>query len=468
MADAGPVRISIVGDASDAVNAVEQVARAVNSTEERLDAAGRAAGAWADKVDFAGGAAAKLAGASGDIGGSLAAMGLISEESAAKFDQVGYAMMGVAGAADVATTAAALYSAAQNAGGVAAARNAVSQVASRTATIASSAATKAAAAAQWLFNAAMAANPIGLVVAAIALLVAGIIYAWKNSETFRKIVLGAWDAIKAAAVAVFGWLKSYLEFVFNAYKTVFTTAWNAISAYFEWAVGNYKAIWSGIVWLKDKAVEVWSAVKLAVGTAVDWVQGKIRDGVNRALAIWSAIVGLAGKVIELRDRLYENVRGVVDRFLGFGQDIMRGLANGIAAGMNWVRDKVRGLGNLIPGWLKDVLGISSPSRVMAGLGRDVIRGLSAGVDAQIPTLRRTMRDVSNAITDIQSPAISLFAGLDAGAAAVSGRSASATAQPVAITVNVAPGVDPAEVGRQVVTAIRALERREGRRLLAAA
>ncbi|MES2867620.1 MAG: hypothetical protein V4703_12830, partial [Actinomycetota bacterium] len=51
-------------------------------------------------------------------------------------------------------------------------------------------------AAQWALNAALNANPIGLVVLAIAALVGGLIVAWKHSETFRNIVTGCWTAIK--------------------------------------------------------------------------------------------------------------------------------------------------------------------------------------------------------------------------------------------------------------------------------
>lgn len=63
------------------------------------------------------------------------------------------------------------------------------------------------AAAQWLVNAAMTANPIVLVVVALAGLVAIFIIAWKHSETFRAIVTGAFHAVQAAASAVWGWIK---------------------------------------------------------------------------------------------------------------------------------------------------------------------------------------------------------------------------------------------------------------------
>ncbi|QIM22887.1 hypothetical protein G7075_20050 [Phycicoccus sp. HDW14] len=55
--------------------------------------------------------------------------------------------------------------------------------------LAGAAATGIVTAAQWLWNAALTANPIGIVVVAIAALVAAIVLAWKNSETFRAIVL---------------------------------------------------------------------------------------------------------------------------------------------------------------------------------------------------------------------------------------------------------------------------------------
>ncbi|AYO58187.1 hypothetical protein CO230_08670 [Chryseobacterium sp. 6424] len=50
-----------------------------------------------------------------------------------------------------------------------------------------------------VLNAAMRANPIGFIITLIGLLVAGVIWAWKNFEQFRGFVMGAWAVLKGFA-----------------------------------------------------------------------------------------------------------------------------------------------------------------------------------------------------------------------------------------------------------------------------
>lgn len=58
------------------------------------------------------------------------------------------------------------------------------------------------AAAQWALNVAMEANPIGLLIAGIAALAAGLIYAYEKSETFRAIIWGLWEVVKTVSSAI--------------------------------------------------------------------------------------------------------------------------------------------------------------------------------------------------------------------------------------------------------------------------
>src|SRR5262245_20074782 len=69
------------------------------------------------------------------------------------------------------------------------------------------AATRVQTAATWALNVAMRANPIGIVITALTLLAGAIVLAWSRSETFRRIVTGAFNAVKNAATAAFGWVR---------------------------------------------------------------------------------------------------------------------------------------------------------------------------------------------------------------------------------------------------------------------
>ena len=90
------------------------------------------------------------------------------------------------------------------------------------------AATKVWTVAQYGLNAALSANPIGLIVLAIAALVAGIIYAYNNCEEFRTLCDKTWAVIKVLAAAIWDFLVAAFEKV----STVVKTAWEWVKKFF--------------------------------------------------------------------------------------------------------------------------------------------------------------------------------------------------------------------------------------------
>ena len=72
-------------------------------------------------------------------------------------------------------------------------------------------AAEAAGVAQAALNLVMSANPIGIVVTAIAALVAAFVTAYKTNDEFREKVDAAWDAIKSKIQAVTDWIKQRMD-----------------------------------------------------------------------------------------------------------------------------------------------------------------------------------------------------------------------------------------------------------------
>ena len=71
--------------------------------------------------------------------------------------------------------------------------------------------------------------------------------------------------------------------------------------------------------------------------------------------------------------------GLPEKFAEFGRNIIQGLLNGINEQWEALKARIYELGELLPGWLRDRLGIASPSKVMHEIGTQIGQGLANGI-----------------------------------------------------------------------------------------
>ena len=154
-----------------------------------------------------------------------------------------------------------------------------------------SAVTKAATVVWRLLQLAFVGSPIGLIIVAILALIAGIILLWKNSETFRKIVLAVWDAIKKAALAVVNWFKDKAVPFFKA-------AWDRIVAHFMFAKKIVMAIIGAIANGIKLHIKVITAVIQFLAPIFKSVFGLIVSVIKTAWSIISAIFSVMIAVVK--------------------------------------------------------------------------------------------------------------------------------------------------------------------------
>lgn len=253
------------------------------------------------------------------------------------------------------------------------------------ATKVSTVATKAWAAATWLLNIAMRANPIMLVVAALAVLAAGLIYAYKHSETFRNVIAAVWAGLLGFFRAVWGFLKSWGPLILAVLAPVIgiplliwqhwsqitgyvQSAWDstlkfikkipgAIVGVFASAAKNIGGIGTSIItWIGNAASTAWT-------TVVKFFQGLPHQvGIaiaNYAGAAWNWAKNLGKTVINtLRDGAAAVLTGLVGFFAGLPHRIGVAIANYAGAAWNWA----------------------------AGIGKSIINGFKNGAAAVLSGL----------------------------------------------------------------------------------
>lgn len=293
-------------------------------------------------------------------------------------------------------------------------------VAYKTVMLAITVATKAWAAVQALLNIALTANPIGLIIAAIAGLVAGIVLLYNRNETFRKIVQTTWAAIKTAISAVWNWLSTTvfpgLKLAFTAIGTAatwlwnnaITPAWNGIKAVIgvAWEVvsdifNNWvrvgQLVGQGAMWLWNNAIQpAWEGIKNAISAAWDFVSpildkfsagwDALKSGISGASsaikdAVTSAFSGLAAVIKAPLKLLGTFLASIPSEVFGFqipGADKLNSWGKSLQgfSGGGLVRGPGSGTSDSILAWLSNGEGVVTAKGMKHGAG--IVAALNSG------------------------------------------------------------------------------------------
>lgn len=278
--------------------------------------------------------------------------------------------------------------------------NTAAKVANRIATVAVTGVQKAFAAAVWLSNTALLASPITWVVLGLVALGVGLYMAWQRSETFRRVVTGAFDAVGNAAGALGRWFSmawGTIQRWWGMTISFFTALPGRIMGAIIAFPGMYVRFWLNVLnraaYLVGYAIgatirffillpgRIMSAVRAIPGLlsalwSAVWSRTKstVSSGVNATVGFFAALPGRAQRAVSsLWGRISGAFVSAKNAAVAKGRELVTGTISWVSQLPGRAASALRG----VPGRVKGAFAGAGGWLIQAG--RDILSGLVRGI-----------------------------------------------------------------------------------------
>jgi len=292
---------------------------------------------------------------------------------------------------------------------------------------------------------------------------------------FQAFVLGKiGDAIPEITAKFQGWVMAFSDWMGNVYPEfalqfadLIVKISNRITAalpefleklkawqkgFSDWVPGAVSNLLHNLSKLGDRLTEWIDAngatlVSNLVQWAIAFAEFVIKS-IPGMLVNLAKLIGVIGHWI-----ITDGIPGLLRFTQSLGKAILEGIWDGLStAAGNFVTKFKKWIKENLVDVIKNVLGISSPSKVFAEMGANTVQGFIKGIDGMSGNLQSTMSGLGVDSTIA-------FAN-EAGVASV-GSGSRAGGNTINLTVNAGMGADGAVIGREIVDAIKRYERASG-------
>lgn len=302
-------------------------------------------------------------------------------------------------------------------------------------------ATQLMAAAQTALNTVMSLNPIGLIVAAIAGLVAAFVILWNKSETFRNFWIGLWENITSGAKkavdsignfftkTIPDFFKSLMSWIKANWQTLLLILINPFAGLFKYFYdnnGKFKEfVDNAISHIKQLPSKIGHWLSNAINTVAKWIinmvakakeagskfitnvisfiknlPSNIATWLTNAItnvAKWATNLAKKGKEAgkSLFDAVVKAVKKIPSEMLEIGADIVSGVWKGIKnARKKFTKDVKNFFSGIVDG-AKQALEIHSPSRVFRDqVGAQIAEGVIVGIKNKYSKAKKTAAELA--------------------------------------------------------------------------
>jgi phage-related protein len=293
-------------------------------------------------------------------------------------------------AAWASATASAAYTFATSGEVIATIKSTFSKMAHTTWSWLQTAATYAVAAAQWVLNAAMAANPIGIVILAIVALVGILWYLYDTNEGVRNAINWVWDSLKGLGAYISGG---------------FSNAGKGLSDFFNWFLNDILLLPIKLMYLPLEIFKSLSGSGDAAGNALAGIPAAIYNAfasIPQTLAKFAGDVAYGigyaiGFIVKAPGRIYNALMVVPGQLYNLGVQIWNGLTGGLNAAYTTVVQAIYNIPNAFNNmitWLTELPGRLYESAVAAW------NGFYTGLQNAYTQIKTAIWAIPNAIQEM--------------------------------------------------------------------
>ena len=265
--------------------------------------------------------------------------------------------------------------------------------------------TKAMTAAQWLLNAALNANPIGLVIAAITAVIAAIVLLWNKCEWFRDGVMAVINVVVSFFQNLWSSIVSIASSIWNTIVSIANSIWNVIQTilnYLQVPIDFIKNILLLIVAIVATVLEtIYNTVVTIIqsilsffGTIAGWIYENVLLPVYNFFAnIFNAIYNTIASFINTVFSIFSTVANwiytnVLQPIFNFFSNIFNAIWNVISKVIDNIKNAFQAVGNFIKSVFEGVKSVIStiintivniikaPINALIGFVNAIIKGLN--------------------------------------------------------------------------------------------
>ena len=286
-------------------------------------------------------------------------------------------------------------------------------------------------------------NPILLVVAALAALVAGFIWAWNNIDGFKEWWINLWENIKTVASNALQALQNFFtQTVPQMISNIGTWFSNLPSTIWYWLcfAVSYAVLWVAqmgqkayeagskfvqnvITFIQQLPGRIWTWLTTTISRVGSWVVqmasraqqagSRFLNGVSTFIQqlpgrVWSFLVSTISRVISFaanfaqkgreaaqrfKDNIINGISSLPGRMVSIGSNIIHGIITGITNAAGNLFSTMQNIASRALNAAKDALGIHSPSTVFRDMvGKMIPAGVTVGIEANAGKTIQAIKD----------------------------------------------------------------------------